>query len=158
MEFTLKRSFPVEPIVAPDCLVEHDLFGKPAATFPDQAPSLARSRTDLNSPHLVAVAFNPDLAMSPVATGRQLRVGRRRVSAGRRRSIRAGRGRPVIRIRRRRIVTGRRGRIIITGRRSVGDCAANNCAGEKAAEQIVKELKLPTVTNRPTSDVVHTIQ
>jgi uncharacterized membrane protein len=25
-------------------------------------------------------------------------------------------------------------------------------------EMIVKELKLPTVTNKPTSDVVHTIQ
>src|ERR1700735_632431 len=104
-KFTPERSFQIESIVALDTLAEHDLLGKSVSTFPDQAPSLARSRTDLNGPHLVAVAFNPDLALSPVAPRRQLRVGRRRrVSAGRRRTIRAGRRRRPVAVRRRRSI------------------------------------------------------
>src|SRR5580692_9402250 len=73
--------------------------------------------TDLHGPPLIAVTFDPNFALAPVAAGRELRIartgGRRRIVAGRRR---------------RRVIAGRR------RRRVVGDGAADNGARGDAAD------------------------
>ena len=71
---------------------------------------------------LITRAFDPDLALAPMATGRELGISGGRRSPWRRRIIRAGRGRIVTG--RRRIITRRR--IVITGRRAISDGAADD--------------------------------
>lgn len=80
-------------------------------------------RTDLHRPPAIAEAFDPNLALAPITTGRELRIG-----SGRRRPICGGR----------RPICGRWGRIIAWGRRrrrwTIGDSAADDGASRDATE------------------------
>src|SRR5437868_651608 len=101
-----------------------------SATAPPAADlSLAYlSLANLHGAPAITDAFDPNLALAPIATGRQLGIAwtRRRIIRRRRR-----RGRIVAR--RRRIVGWRR-RIVGRRRRIIGDGAADNGAGGNAAK------------------------
>ena len=115
------------------------------------SPSIASLWTDLNRPPLIAVAFDPHLAASPVTSGRQMGVGcRRRISSSRRRrAVGPGWRWRAIGVWRWRIITRRRWRII-TGRRrrAVGDCATDYCAGRDAPENACADGATDAISNR----------